>query len=866
MGGGSKKQTVGYKYYLGVHMILCHGPIDKITRLDVDDRNAWTGLSTGGSITVNAPNLFGGDEREGGISGKVDVAMGGTTQTPNTYLDSKLAGAIPAFRLVVGLILNKCYMGNNPYLKRWSARGTRIHLRQNGLAQWYDAKADVGGDMNPAHIVREVLTDPDWGMGYPELDMDDVAFQAAADTLFTEGMGISILWDKQKPLHEFLADILAHIDGSLYIDRQTGKFVLKLSRGGYSIPGLLQLDESNVQKISDFRRPTVAELTNQVSVVFWDKTTGKNNSVTVQDIALAAQQGSTVGTTLQYPGFTNTTIATKVASRDLKSLSTPLATATIYANREAAALNIGDVFKFSWAEYGVEQVIFRVTNIELGELSNNLIKLTVVEDVFALSEAVYAPPPPSEWESPITAATPATFRVLMNAPYYMLARELGDTDAGNLPATATYMLVAAVQPGNAINAQVHVDEGAGYSQAVMLDFAASCTTTADVAATGASSTIPITGGVNLDQVAVGDYVLFGTGVTDLLEIGTVTSITDTSLVCKRGMMDTTPTSVVTSGTRLLFIGKGELIAALPNEYAAGESISVKVLPVTGQGALAIGSASADTLVAAGRQDKPYPPGKPRLNTLAYPATITGELALTWAHRDRLQQTAETIVDQDAANVGPEAGTTYTLRLYAQPATTLRRTVTGLTGTSYNWVAESFDTPGMLSGEITSTTWSQSGTAAGQSAASNSNMRDGSFTTGTVTVVASNQFVQADLGSSLSVAAVGLAGGILPVGPTPTGAILATCLLQSSPDASTWTNAPLQPTNATDDNGMNVLIFASPVTARYWRIFRAAAGPAVATTEFRFWATAARPTALRVELESVRDSLTSHFKHNITTGR
>ena len=30
-GGGSKEVTVGYKYYVGMHMILCHGPVDNIS-------------------------------------------------------------------------------------------------------------------------------------------------------------------------------------------------------------------------------------------------------------------------------------------------------------------------------------------------------------------------------------------------------------------------------------------------------------------------------------------------------------------------------------------------------------------------------------------------------------------------------------------------------------------------------------------------------------------------------------------------------------------------------------------------------------------------------------------------------------------
>jgi hypothetical protein len=69
--------------------------------------------------------------------------------------------------------------------------------------------------MNPAHIIRECLTDPDWGMGYPEDDIDEPTFITAANTLFDEQMGISILWDRENTLEAFVQDIARHIDATV---------------------------------------------------------------------------------------------------------------------------------------------------------------------------------------------------------------------------------------------------------------------------------------------------------------------------------------------------------------------------------------------------------------------------------------------------------------------------------------------------------------------------------------------------------------------------------------------------------------------------------------------------------------------------
>jgi hypothetical protein len=146
MGGSSKKQTVGYKYHLGAHMPFCHGPIDKVTRIRVAEKVAWEGESTGGSIVIDEPGLFGGEDSEGGISGIVDFDFGGPAQTVNTYLQSKQEDDIPAYRGVASAVLNQVYLGTNPYLKPWEFRAQRIHTSTRGAVQWYDDKSEVPGE------------------------------------------------------------------------------------------------------------------------------------------------------------------------------------------------------------------------------------------------------------------------------------------------------------------------------------------------------------------------------------------------------------------------------------------------------------------------------------------------------------------------------------------------------------------------------------------------------------------------------------------------------------------------------------------------------------------------------------------------
>ena len=827
MGGSSKKVTVGYKYYLGMHMILCHGPVDRMKWFKVDDRVAWLGSNTGGQVNVQAEGLFGGESREGGVSGLVDVEFGKPTQGRNSYLQARLGSEIPAFRGVLGVVLRQCYLGINPYLKKWAFRAQRIHTRQNGIAQWYDAKAEIGGDlaqivdswqyqtasnalpppeipsagwsngtspfgrigpsssfvptypintlwphdtglwmrktitctgllpvyiygqvenacfvywdgaligsvnptntdattpiymdfaiptslatagdhtlaifalddfeaygnsdntyiycvvdqhkdMNPAHIIRECLTDPDWGMGYAEADIDETSFAAAADTLWDEKMGISLIWDRQVPIESFITEIIKHIDAALYVDRITGKFVLKLIRADYDPDAVLELGPGNVEKIDNPSRPTFGELTNSVTVNYWSAETGKDASITVEDIALIQQQGAVINTTVQYPGFTNFTIASLVGLRDLRTLSSPLFTGTIYANTDAKDLNIGDVFKLTWPDYELDGVLMRVTGLALGDGKSNKVRINATQDQFATPTVGVITNPGDGWVEPGGPPTAAAERIVQEAPYYELVQTLGqssiDTNLATDPSVG-YVFGAVAPVDAAINATLSTDAGSGYEDVGIIDFCPVAELSADVGAADTAWTV--TNGENLDQVALGTHFQ----IDDELCVVTALDVGTGAMTVGRGVLDTSPRPH-SAAARLYFWDVYN--DADPTQYVDGETINVKIRPTTGQGTLALSDAPVDSVTLNSRAIRPYPPGRFRVDGQDYPEEIfTSAPTVSWAHRDRVQQTAGTLVPHSSGDIGPEAGTTYTVELYDE-SDNLIDTQSGLTGTS-----------------------------------------------------------------------------------------------------------------------------------------------------------------------------------------
>lgn len=246
-----------------------------------------------------------------------------------------------------------------------------------------------------------------------------------------------------------------------------------------------------------------------------------------------------------------------------------------------------------------------------------------------------------------------------------------------LDVTDCYLQTLGGRPASgALNYDIYskTSSASTYSQRSQGEFCPNAVLAADVGR-AVTSTITYGSEVDIDLVTVGGYAYLNDEAVAITAINTSTK----SLTVNRGVLDTVPTSHA-AGSRIWFADGAQGVD--PTEYAAGETVNARLLTVTGKGTLALASAPTDSLAMNRRQNRPYPPGNVKINNVAYPAVAKGDLVISWAHRDRLSQTV-TLVPQTNGNIGPEAGVTYTLRIYGE-AGSLRRTYTGLTGTSQTY--------------------------------------------------------------------------------------------------------------------------------------------------------------------------------------
>jgi hypothetical protein len=684
----SKKIITGYKYYLGMQIVLAQGTLEFISLKWGDKSPSYTTNTSDPNhftISINSPDLFGGEESEGGISGMMDFYPGTSAQVPNDYLQAKVGKSLPAYRPHCYAVMRGMYVGTSSYLKSPSFVVRRCP-NQLGLT---GNKHNINGDANPACMLYEILTDPTWSIGVSPVMIDAASFTSAGNTLFAEGMGLSMILDSPSDANGVIGDILRHVDGVIYTDPSTGLITLKLARQDYDVNTIPKMNPSNVKSCT-MARSSWSETRNTIKIQYTDRSQDFTEAVAqAQDLAnIQARGGEVVTESITFRGVSNGATASLVAQRALKTLSYPLASLELKVNRLAWNMRPGSVFRLDWTPLGISAMTCRVTRISYGGLTDATISIDAVEDIFGLTSTAYAPPPPSEWTDTNFTPQPLAFQRLEEAPYQLV----GSADR--------YVMTLGTRAGVVETGyQVWTDRNSGgtnYSQSEDIPaFTPSATlvstypkTTSAIDNTG----FVVQGGKDMFDLASATDADWNAGKNILLVDGeliawkTVTDNGDgtyTIAGLMRAVLDTIPADHA-AGARVWFLTEGVGLTD-DSPYGADLTLNAKLLTYTPTKTLTLADVSAVSITTSSRAQKPYAPGLIRVNTLAWPTTTTGDATMTWAHRNRVTQaTAETVLSQDAASVaaGPEGNYTVEVRVGG----VLKQTFSAVTGTSQAYTA------------------------------------------------------------------------------------------------------------------------------------------------------------------------------------
>lgn len=722
MGGSLKggSVTVGYRYFMTIHMGLCRGPIDEVVEIKVGDKTAWPKAegSSGAAdspitddrvTSINAGELFGGDKKEGGVKGTLTVCMGKATQVFPAWVKALIGGNVPDFRGVCTMVFDGMICALNPYPKTWAIRMRRTTKGWDGPV-WQPSLAVIwlsGGKikaMNPAHILYECATNRDWGRGLPRSRINEAEWLVAATTLYNEGFGLCLRWNRQTELQEFVQSVLDHIGGAVFTDRETGLLTLKLFRSDYD-PETLPLYDYNSGLLSIEPEASTREgAVNEVIVKFTDPLKNEARAVRAQNLASIQSLDSRNSTTTEYNGLPTLTLASRVAQRDLKASTAGAKRYQVILDRRAWRLYPGAVFRVSAPEKGIENVVLRAGKVEDGSLTDGKITVTALFDVFGLSSSAFVSEEESGWSPPDPTPLIAENRHIREATYADLVRTLSPADLALVAPTSGAITTLAARPSaislgygiySRIGAEDFIQRGSeSWAPMVVLS-----------AAAGAySDTLSFSSSTDIGLAAVGTFMQMGNEIVAVDAITLDETGLAGTLTVTRGCIDTIPAAHA-SGTKCYFMG--DALGHDAREYALGESADVKIITRTSSAELDLSLAPTDTINVVARQGKPYPPGavfvadtSSGVWTQAFDnPVITGDFSIQWAHRDRLSQ-QDQIVGHWEPNVGPEAGTTYNLRFY-NSSNTLLRNITGITANNRSFDSSYTDLVGNLRVELES---------------------------------------------------------------------------------------------------------------------------------------------------------------------
>lgn len=534
--------------------------------------------------------------------------------------------------------------------------------------------------MNPAHILYFARTDADMGRE-PTANINAASLTAAADTLYAEGFGICTMYDPaQESVEEFEGRITKLIDGSFSRDPISGLWHLDLARGDYVLDDLPILTDDDILEFRE-QPSTLDNAINSVSVTYFDPE--KKETITTPPVQARGliQDFGTIHQTIEYLEIPTAALAARVAERELRATSTPTRAFDLVCTRKPFAWRPNTYFRLQLPKRGIADMVCIVGEKSSGNLKSGAIRLKAAQDIYSMPATTFVEVEPGVDTSPSQTPVPITLQAAFEAPYIEVAATLSRADLEVLPDDAAFLLAVASAPASGIHYTMMVDAGAGYTQTARGDWCP--TATVVEAASWLDTAFTLSGGTRLDEVVVGSAALWDAEIVRVDAIDPSTG----AITLARACADTLPAEHA-AGSRIWFYQGNEAVD--PTEYSDGESLSVKLLTNTGSQQLDIALATAMAVGMGGRAVLPYPPANVQINGVYFPVALTGNPLITidWAHRDRVLQ-ADNLVDWLQSNIGPEPGTTYTLRLYGEEDTLLR-TEAGLTGVTYEWVDEDAD--------------------------------------------------------------------------------------------------------------------------------------------------------------------------------
>jgi len=532
-------------------------------------------------------------------------------------------------------------------------------------------------DMNPAHILYQLLTEDVWQVRIPENTIDDDAWREAADTLHLENFGLSFEFFTTAETKNHIQLVLDHINAYFKMSL-SGKLQLKLIRGNYDPSELIILNNSN-SKLVSYTKTVGAKQTNELVVKYRDDNEDVKLSSPASNLASVAKFGI-IKSEKEYIGVHTATLALNLAKRDLKVLGADLVRMKRTTSRVLWNHTRGDVVLITDEILNLVEVPYRIVDIVKNTESAGEITVEMVEDVFGYDIGTFSVDEDADDKFQTGNLIPVYDFLPVESPFYLLAVELGDRQALELDDNAGYAVILTTRSQAGVfstSSDLYASLDDNVYQQVMVQGAYTPTGTLDNDIS-----------VLQDQFVVNNFSDFFVSnfaaqaeVLALVddEIMAVDSYSDTTKVMtvRRGVLDTIPAEHFENAVVRIFTPN---VNADLTTRLDGDIVYYKVQPIGNGNSPRIYDLSSEYLVFNSRAIRPYPPGRFAINGQLFAEEAIGPLTLSWAHRDRTLQTTN-VVPHEANSIGPEPMTVYNIQVFDNDTNTLKATYSGVTAAS-----------------------------------------------------------------------------------------------------------------------------------------------------------------------------------------
>lgn len=690
----SSDKTVGYKYYLSQCFGLAHGEVN-LKKILMDDKLVYENIeNTNGGFTdgFSDSQFFGKDN---GVDFDFDFYSGDQIQDVNYHLNTQNGLDFPKMKGVSYIVFRGAnsrgaYIGNQLAVKAMAFVCERLPnfpeiTVSNGI--WGNGY----WDSNPIHIIFDILTNQKYGLGLSTELLNLQSFNDAAQTLKDEGFGLSLIYEDKFRANDFINEILRHVSGVLIEDPTTGLIEVKLIRQDYTFENLLVLNEDNIVSVNKFQRTTNADLYNEVKVEFTHRLNNfKSGVAQFQNLGLDFDDRANANqsTNLSFPFITTSETANKVAFREGLPLTTNLASIQLKTQR-ISGVEVGDVFRFQWDQYDIQDMVFRIQQVNYGNLSSNSMTIDAIQDSFGVDFSSYSPPEESEFEEINYDATPVDLKFIetpyfinsdyngliffadqansINLDYKVYGKESGEID---FKAISNDLLFSTIfQLTTAVNCEDNIFE-VEFDDEDSETFTSANETEKD----NGKNLCIITDGANVEFISFTE-----------ISNGTLTGV-------RRGCLDTQPKNWLANAF-IYFLDTNNL--SINSDFTINEEIDLKAISTTDRSELSFTDApNVDyTMSGAERRLRPIIPADVKANNInALKPVAIGQvdLDLSWGFRNLVNQNI--VRDYyNAVESSNIAGVNYNIKIFDDTDTLIKEVDT--TANTYTFDDELTINPG-----------------------------------------------------------------------------------------------------------------------------------------------------------------------------